>query len=270
MSPHPSRLVSGHLLPKGEGNNEESMNIQVILKHFGLSEKEISVYLALVDLGPSPVRAIAGKAKVNRGTSYDILKDLISLGLVSYYNKETKQYFAAEPPESLLSALNKKQEDLSELKKDIEAGLPFLKTMFEKQGGKPTVKLYEGVKGIRHILEDILDSVPKGGTYFVYSSTSLRKNVYLAMEDFSDRRKKNKIKVQTIALGEGGQLVGLDERKWMHLPQKNLQATYEIIYAGKVAHLSLDNEENPVGVVILNEEIYQTQKLIFEYNWKQL
>lgn len=246
------------------------MNIQVILKHFGLSEKEIAVYLALVDLGPAPVRAIAAKAKVNRGTSYDILKDLLALGLVSYYNKETKQYFAAEPPESLLAALDKKQEDLAELKKDISSSLPFLRTIFEKQGGKPAVKLYEGTKGIRHILEDILESVPEGKTYFVYSSTSLRKNVYLAMKDFSDQRIKKKIKVQTIALGEGGQLVGLDDRKWMRLPEKNLRATYEIIYAGKVAHLSLDNEENPVGVVIQNEEIYQTQKLIFEYNWNKL
>ena len=78
------------------------MDIQVIFKNFGLSEKEIAVYLALIELGPSSVREIAAKSKVNRGTSYDILKSLIALGIVSYYNKESKQYFIAEQPEKLL------------------------------------------------------------------------------------------------------------------------------------------------------------------------
>lgn len=53
----------------------------------GLHEKEISVLLALMSLGPSPVRAIADKARVNRGTTYDILKSLITHALVSYYHQ---------------------------------------------------------------------------------------------------------------------------------------------------------------------------------------
>ena len=246
------------------------MEIQVILKNFGLSEKEISVYLSLIELGPAPVREIAAKSKVNRGTTYDILKSLINLGIVSYYNKESKQYFIAEPPEKLISAIEKKREDLREIKAHVNDSLPLLRTLFEKQGGKPAVKLYEGLKGVRSVLEDVLDSLEKNGEYCVYSSTNLRKNVYQAMPEFSGKRIKAGVKVKTIALGEGGQLVGLDERKWMRLPQKDLKSTYEIIYAGKVAHISLDNAENPVGVVIQNEEIFQTQKLIFEYIWGKL
>src|SRR5579864_4587895 len=97
------------------------MEIQVILKNFGLSEKEIAVYLALIELGPSSVREISTRSKVNRGTSYDILKALISSGLVSYYNKESKQYFIAEAPEKLLSAIDQKKEDLLEVRKNIES-----------------------------------------------------------------------------------------------------------------------------------------------------
>jgi hypothetical protein len=81
-------------------------------------------------------------------------------------------------------------------------------------------------------------------------------------------------------LGEGGQLAGLDERKWMPIPvfpspvegrvRERLGSTHEIIYAGKVAHISLSDGENPVGIIIQNEEIYQTQKTIFEFNWQKL
>ncbi|PIR96071.1 MAG: transcriptional regulator [Candidatus Doudnabacteria bacterium CG10_big_fil_rev_8_21_14_0_10_42_18] len=248
------------------------MDIEVILKNFGLSEKEIAVYLALIELGPSSVREISAKSKVNRGTTYDILKSLISLGVVSYYNKESKQYFAAEEPEKLLSALDQKQEDLQEVRSSIKENLPFIKTLFEKQGGRPMVKYYEGLSGIKNILQDVLETMAgvKDKTYYIYSSSDIRKNVYLAMKDFSEKRIRKGIKVQSIALGKGGQLVGLDQRKWMELPEKDLKATYEIIYGGKVAHISLDNSENPVGVVIQNDEIYQTQKLIFKNIWSRL
>ncbi len=250
------------------------MEIQVILKNFGLSEKEISVYLALIELGPSSVRDISAKSKVNRGTAYDILKSLMSTGIVSYYNKESKQYFIAEPPEKLLSAIDQKKEDLDEVRGHIEQSLPLIKTLFEKQGGKPTVKLYEGAKGIKLILEDVLEEVAKitDKTYYLYSSSTVkdRKNVYEGIPDFSKKRIAKKISVKIISLGEGGQLAGLDERKKMPTGGKDVKSTHEIIYAGKVAHLGLDEKENPVGVVIQNEAIYETQKLVFEFNWNKL
>src|SRR5258708_7116694 len=168
------------------------MQIEVILKNFGLSEKEISVYLALVELGPSSVREISAKSKVNRGTTYDILRALIKLGIASYYNKESKQYFVAEEPEKLLSAIDQKKEDLDEVRNNISQNLPLIKSLFEKQGGRPAVKLYEGAKGIKVILEDVLEEVGKTADkeYYLYSSATAknRKNVYEAMPDFSKKR----------------------------------------------------------------------------------
>ena len=250
------------------------MEIQVILKNFGLSEKEILVYLALIELGPSSVREISAKSKVNRGTSYDILKSLIGIGVVSYYNKESKQYFVAEEPEKLLSAIDQKKEDLDEVRSSITENLPLIKTLFEKQGGKPVVKLYEGSKGVRQILEDVLLvlSVAEEKDYYLYSSSTQegRKSVYSDFPDFSKKRVARKIFVKIISLGEGGQLVGLDERKQMPIEGNEVKSTHEIIYAGKVAYISLDDKENPVGVVIQNEAIYQTQKTIFKFNWKKL
>lgn len=248
------------------------MDIQTLLKEYGLSDKETAVYLALIKLGPSPVRVLASMSKVNRGTTYDILKNLISQGLVSYYNKESHQYFAAEPPEKLVLALEQKQRDLEAVREKIQLNLPALQLEFGQQGGRPVMKLYEGAKGIRQILEDVLETVGKAldKTYYVYSSANLRKNVYQSMPDFSNRRMKKKIQVKTIALEPGGQLVGLDQRKWLKNDKRDLLATYELIFPGKVAHISVDNSENPVGVLIENQGIYETQKLIFENLWSSL
>jgi sugar-specific transcriptional regulator TrmB len=252
--------------------NFESMGLENLLKEYGLSEKEIAVYLTLIKLGPSAVRNISSESKVNRGTTYDILKNLISQGLVSYYNKESHQYFTSEPPEKLVLALEQRQQDLEAVKEKIQKNLPTLQLEFGRQGGKPVMKLYEGLKGIKQILEDVLETMSRADDkiYYVYSSASVRKNVYQSMPDFSDKRIKKIIKVQTIALGAGGQLVGNDERKWMNKHEKELAATYQLIYNGKVAHISLDNSENPVGVLIENQPIYETQKMIFEFNWSRL
>lgn len=250
------------------------MQIEVILKNFGLSHKEIAVYLALVELGPSSVREISLKSKVNRGTSYDILKSLITQGIVSYYNKESKQYFMAEEPEKLLRAIDQKKEGLDEVRLSVEENLPLIKTLFEKRGGKPVVRFYEGSKGVRQIFEDVLEEAAKlsDRQYYLYSSATSehRKNVYDAMPDFSKRRIAKKISVKIISLGQGGKLAGLDERKQMPSYEKNLKATHEIIYAGKVAHIGIDQSGEPVGVIIENQEIFSMQKQIFEFNWAKL
>jgi hypothetical protein len=47
-------------------------------------------------------------------------------------------------------------------------------------------------------------------------------------------------------------------------------STYEIIFAGKVAHISLDDTANPVAVLIENQSIYETQRAVFESLWAKL
>lgn len=250
------------------------MQIETLLKNFGLNDKEVAVYLALIELGSAPVRMIAQKSKVNRGTTYDILKSLMEQGLVTYFNKESHQYFAAESPEKLVQALENRKQAIDEVQQQIQENLPSLQSVFNRGGGKPVMKLFEGVKGVRQIFEDVLTSVAssKDKQYWIYSSATAkeRKLVYAAMPDFNKKRIAKKIKVQTISLGQGGELVGLDERKWLESKNDNPSATHQIIYAGKVAHISLDDAENPVGVVIENEAIFETQKAVFNFVWNSL
>ncbi len=248
------------------------MNTRQLLKDFGLSDKEISVYLALVELGPSPVRQIGEKAEINRGTTYDILRSLQDLGLVSFFDKEAKQYFTAEDPEKLITALDERKKNIDKVRGELTEHLPELRALFQVSGDKPRVALYEGMEGVRQILEDVLDVMDETETreYYVYSSAGIRGNVYEAMPDFSNRRIKRKISVKTLALGNGGQTVGLDERKWLPTNGKEFKSTYEIIYGNRVAHISLDVGQNPVGVIIQNSGIYETQKFIFNSLWEKI
>lgn len=236
-----------------------------ILQKIGLSDKEIKIYLSSLRLGPSSVRRIADDSGINRGTTYDILKSLMELGLVSYFHQDKKQYFIAEDPSRLKEAINKKKSELESVANEVDEIIPQLKSIHDNAHEKPVVKYYEGDEGVKSILEDVLSS---GQEYYAYSSSTIKKYLYEVYPKFSEERIKQGVNVKVISIGPGGETRGLDSRKW--LTKKESAPTYTLIYGGKVAMISVDSNEKPIGVLIEDENIYQTQKMIFEFTWSKL
>lgn len=246
------------------------MSIINLLKQLGFSEKEVQVYLALIKLGPSSVRVIAQTAEINRGTTYDILKALIKRGLASYYHQDKHQYFLAEDPERLKNFINDKIGELNRSHSDLSKVLPEIKSIYNQAEQKPVVKYYEGAKGVKIILEDVLETMVEAEDkeYYVYSASDIRKYLYEGFPNFAEERVKRKIKCKVIAFGSGGQLWGMDERKW--ISQTEGSPTYLIIYNKKLALISLNREKKPIGMIIADPGIFQTNKIIFEHLWKTL
>ena len=244
--------------------------IERTLQKTGLNDKEIKIYLSCLKSGPSPVRRIAEDADINRGTTYDILRSLIKMGLVSYYHKDKKQYFIAEDPKKIKDILEQKKKQLETTKEEVDKIIPELRSIYNNAGAKPVVKFYEGYSGITLILQDVLnileDKTEK--EYYVYSSSAIKDYLYNVYPNFSKDRIKAKIKVKVISIGSGGETRGLDERKW--LTKKESAPTYTLIYAGKVAMISVDSNSRPIGVIIEDNNIYQTQKMTFEFIWSKL
>lgn len=241
-----------------------------VLKKLNLSEKEVKIYLALLEHGATSVRKLAELTKLNRGTVYDALKGLQNIGLVSFYHADTKQRFVAESPEQLVKVISHRENDLKEIKNALKELVPELKSLQDKKGDKPVTKFYESKAGIRFILGDVLESMRKKDDkeYFVYSAASVRDDVYQAYPDFNKKRIKNKIEVKTISLSKGGKTYGLDERKWLETVQES--PTYILIYAGKCAFISRDSANNPVGIIIENKMIYETERMIFMKLWEAI
>ncbi len=246
------------------------MDVVQILKKLGFDEKEIRVYLILLSLGPSPVRKIAQAVGINRGTTYDILKNLMKQGLVVYYHKEKKQYFITEDPAKLERHLEGRLEEMRHLKIKIMAVIPELQSMYNRGGGKPVARYYEGFAGVKNILQDILDTVAreKQKEYFVYSSANVRELLYKKFPHFTKERIARGLAVKVIALGEGGKEDKLSERKW--LTTEETAPAYTLIYGSKTAHIGLNGAENPMGVVVEDANIARTQQIIFERLWNTL
>lgn len=241
-----------------------------VLKKLELNDKEIKIFLALLENGSSSVRSLADITSINRGSVYDILKKLQVQGLVSFYHKESKQRFVAEDPEKLLHLAKEKEKEIKITKDRLSDLIPELKSLQDKGGEKPVTKLYEGKAGIKFILEDVLDSVFESSEkeYYVYSAKLASEDWKKAYPEFTKDRIKKKIKVKSISLAKGGSTHGLDERRWLGSDDES--ATFIMIYANKCAYISRDGSGSPVGVLIENEMIYKTQRIVFLKLWELL
>lgn len=246
------------------------MEIIPILKQLGFSEKEIKVYLALLKNGPSSVRTLAQASGINRGTTYDILKSLKEGGLVSFYHKDTKQFFVAEDPSALNKTLEQKIGNLKEVKQNLIHIIPELKSLFNEAGDKPVVKYYEGQSGVKTVLSDVLEVTEssKEKRYSVFSSAAIREYIYKAYPNFTKDRIRKKIKIRAIGLGHKGTKAELAEKK--SLNTKKSPPTYILIYPGKVAMISVNSAKQPLALIIEDEALFSTQQQLFDFIWQSI
>jgi len=128
---------------------------------FGLGEKEVKIYLALLELEIGTIGEASEIAGVNRSSAYVTIETLKEKGLVSVsYDKKIQQYVAT-PPEALLQSaerLSKKQEDL---KNKIAEIVPQLKALNKNTKQKPRIMVFEGKQGLFNISKEIISGDDK-------------------------------------------------------------------------------------------------------------
>lgn len=247
------------------------MTYQELFETIGIDSKASKVYLALLALGPSPVRKVATESKINRGTTHQLLRSLIEQGLVSFYHKQKRQYFIAEAPEKLLSLAQQRIEIMSTARLELQKALPDLHELSSPRDGGMIVRSYEGRQGVRTVLEDMLEVMGRSDEklYRVYSSSVIRETLYKSFPHFTDERIARAIGVRVIAIGAGGDHQELAERRWLQTEERS--PTYRVIYEDRVAVISqLPNHEELRSVVIHDPAFYQTEVLLFDQLWQNL
>lgn len=248
------------------------MDIKSVFAQLDFSEREVDIYCALLTLGPAPIREVADKAGVNRGTTHEILKQMLKRGMVSYYPKGKRRHFNAQPPEKLLEIAKEKQDSLRHASLQLVNQIVPELNRLKPDSGTPQVTYYEGDDGIEKVLKDILNTTDKSTnkSYNVYSSQAIREHLYRPFPNYTLQRIKRNIRVKAIAIGPGGEDAPLSERKWIGDKQDGTQASYVAIYPPKCAMISLQEGNYPTAVVIESEAISRSMNLSFETLWQRL
>src|SRR3989339_83021 len=93
--------------------------IEESLSKLGFSPSEIKIYLHLYRRGSSYANKISSETRINRTNVYEAVERLIAKGVVSYIIKNKVKWFEAKAPESILSLIQVKEEELDIVKKEL-------------------------------------------------------------------------------------------------------------------------------------------------------
>ncbi len=245
------------------------------LKQLGLKDKEASVYVACLELGPSPVQQIARKAKVVRATTYVILEAMMNLGLVTKYKEGKKTLFSAEPPRQLMRLLEKQEEEIEEKKGQLQNLLPELQVIMKSSGGRPTVRYFEGKEGLRAMRQEIVRYTPSGNTIYNFTPSDHLSAVFPEDELSYYRQRTAKgiqsktifttksEKIRTHLLSRGQTLNA--ERRYVS-PDLFPSTSGMTIFLDRIAIGNFSGKLS--GVVVESEAMADMMKRLFDLAWK--
>lgn len=252
--------------------SNDNSSAHELLQGLGFTPPQSRTYLAMLELEAVSIRKIAEHTGINRGTTYEILKQLVTAGLVTLRRSGQREYYVAESPERLHEIIRDKRKELWRAQQLSQKVIPSLLSHTARPSGRPLVRYYEAEEGVVAILHDVLQTCRSldAPEYYVYSSRRMRQFLYRKFPSFTDRRISEGITVKVIAVGEGGELAAGAERKWLPEPTSGSVSSYTIIYGQKVAHISIAGDYTPFGVVIEDEGTAHMQQLLFEQLWQTL
>jgi len=238
------------------------METREVLEKVGLTEKEASVYLALLELGTAAVQTLARKAGVKRTTVYSILSDLQKRGLVQEVPQTKKALYTAESPQYLLTNLNKQQELLAHF-------LPNLLALHNLQKEKPKVQLFQGEEGVKLVYQKIVEA---GGVWFFGTSAEVTKLDTAWANAFFKRMRQNRYPVrdlfarnpQDIAYAKNHERGPMHEVRW--LPKGMSFPSDNAIFGDNVVFFSFHPQI--FCVMISSREVAQSLKILYELAWQ--
>ena len=243
------------------------MQNQKVIEQLGYSSSEAKVYLASLALGSAHISDIAAKVKMPRSSVEAILHRLHEGGLMNFYVTRRYRYWVAEKPEKLVDQLRRREEVL-------HVAMPSLTRLHRElahTSGVPEATVYEGVKEIQYIFNDVIETkshisacIPGEEQVELFLDTA-------RAQDFIEARARRFLRVRVLVTNPSvmKKFVRSDTDNLISmrvLPNDIMLRSAFILYGGKVA-LILINEKKPMSVLIKDRGMADTFFSMFEYLW---
>lgn len=229
------------------------------LQKIGLNLNEAKIYLALLELGQAQAGEVSKKTQINRTTIYDSLERLMQNGLVIFVISANKKIFQPVSPKKLLEQAIEKENTIKEI-------LPELNNLFSQSKEKEETNIYKGKKGIKSILDDILEYKE----YIAFGSSGrfleIMKHDFVI---FQKRKKDLKIKSRIILAesAKKSETVKLAFAQFKYIPNEFSAPTTTFVFNDKIAIIVWS--QTPVATLIKSKEVAGSYKNYFELLWKQ-
>lgn len=235
------------------------------LLKFGLDQKESQIYLALLELGEAGVLHIAQKSNVKRTSVYHIMENLRKRGLVGTTTVKKKKLYFAQSPKKLAHELDEKKSALEKMMPELLS----LSNLIEK---KPKIQYFDGIGGIKTILEDELStSNTKMMGWCTENYLNTIGEEYFETY-FTPKRIKQKIFFHMIT-EKSAHYKKLQEKStnlfWIikMMYDENISLNTDIIVYGR-SKTSIISYNEEIGLIIDSQGIHDTLKTIFKSQWQ--
>ncbi len=248
--------------------------LRQVLEQIGLTEKEAKIYLALLEMGAQGATTIAQKTQINRTTCYLILENLKEKGLISTHTEANVQFFEAQEPSSLLTYINKRQNELVTQQNIIQSNLPYLEAIKKSITGSTTTKYFKGKEGIINLYKETLSTNDK----IIYSFLDITKIpqelLNIIDQTYVNERIEKQIHAKIINIstknaGTGSKSIYSDSESLREFKNifTNQEITVEIQAIGDKTILTNFAPDNLFGVLIKNKELATTIKTLHKIMW---
>ncbi|SAK85536.1 Sugar-specific transcriptional regulator TrmB [Caballeronia fortuita] len=240
------------------------MDLKGMLQAAGVEGNKADFYLASLELGESSVAAIAQKAGIGRTNAYEILDRLLASGLVATVQKGTRSFVIPQDPIALLRRVEAQRQTVQEL-------LPQLRAIHNSAGGKPKVRFFVGVEGIKTVLNETLDCQSKELRAIMSNSELFQTPGFTVIRDIIAKRVKSGITLRIIRSGSPDTRdlwrTSERERRTLRFAPPSFEAgvtTY--LYDDVVAFISSKAEHYALS--IQSAELCAFQTGLFEALWE--
>ena len=244
------------------------------LRRIGLTEGELKVYKAILDIGECTKTGLAKQSGVAPSNVYDITNRLIEKGMISKVEKDGVAHFSAANPRHIMDFLDKKQNDVEKEKQFVEAMLPQLMFKFNQASEKTNVEVFYGWKGLKTVFDDLLYECNNGDENFVFGA-SIGENNEKADRFFVKYSEliEKKGMVSYIVLNEDLRDRDTRTKFFIKLKNHNIRFLFQstpceiTIYKNKIFLTIL--KAKPLVIRITSKEVADSFKQYFNLMWKQ-
>jgi len=234
-----------------------------ILEDLGLTQAEIKVYIALLELGTSSAGQILDKSRIQNSVMHRALNTLIEKGLISYILEGKKKVYQATNPENFHDYIEDK-------KKRFDDILPELKQKQKYAKVKNSAEIFKGKKGINQLYINLMNSGGKeyntfgGGSQVTYDVMGEVWWKNLHTKRIAKRIACRQVFDETIRKF-GNELNKKHLTKIRFLPKEYAQLQ-ETVIIGEYVGIAIFTE-NPYGIMIKDKVVADGYRKQFEILW---
>lgn len=243
-------------------------DIQTFLLDFGLSSKEVELYLCSLRNGSQTASTLAKKTRIARSTVNFLFGQLIQKGFASKEARENTTYFSVIEPESIEYILLQRNMESKKQLNDFKDLLPLINQLKSKNSLVPKVTYYEGLDSLYRTIEDLCEK--DESVLFISSHNNMHPKVREYVEEVYLPKSKKMAHKNKMILSEGEaarsylkKAEGVYDEVVFVDPASNPFKLTVAIHGDKVNFISYDPSDLS-GVILENPLIADHMRTIFD------